>query len=298
MSTLKARLAVTKGQLFGRSGGVSKDDVEWCYRTILRRVPESIEVVEEHQEKSDLRQLVADFLQSPEYAKVAATRGLEIELPAATYIALGVQCFSSSFLRRLGVRHWSGPFDWTFSSLPMIAHCIADDFATFLDRDQYEPVPVEQRPNGPTVNRVQHRFYLSQFGVQFVFNHHDVHLDAGYAYIRRCVDRFRHALVSPGLKVFLVTCRQSPDVVTNLQQLAARISERTQHFRLVAFVIDSGPSPPLPAIVQLMCEPNLVVYGYSSVSPWGAVSFEDALDEACVARIFAKEAVTAFNGAL
>jgi hypothetical protein len=267
---------------------VSKDDVFWAYRTILRRTPESDEVIDEHHRTSDLRKLVEVILRSSEYATIAGTMRSQIELPAATYVALGTHCFSSSFLRRLGVREWSGPFDWTFSSLPMVAHCIADDFKTFLDRSQYEPVPVDQRPNGPTVNRVQHRFYLTTFGVQYVFNHHDVHLDEGYEYLVRCVERFRAALQSPQHKVFLATCWMSTEVLAQLRQVCDALRARTQTFRMVAFAIEPDTNDVLPAVQPLADERHLVAWSYRPASPWGAVAFADAIDETCMARTFAR----------
>ncbi len=269
--------------------GVSREDVEWAYRTILRRTPESTDVITQHLRKRGLRELVAEFLMSPEYVKVAVTLNSQTLLQAGTYISLGTHCFSSSLLRRLGVRSWSGPFDWTFTSLPMVTHCIADDFAAFLDRSQYEPVPETERPNGPTVNRVQHRFYRSQFGVQYVFNHHDVHLQDGYDYIVRCVERFRAALKSDGPKVFLATSWSSNGAVEQLKEMHARLSERTEGFRIVAVVVENERSDAIPSARKLCDETGLVVWSYTPVSTWGAVSFEDSVDESSLARILALE---------
>jgi hypothetical protein len=41
----------------------------------------------------------------------------------------------------------------------------------------YRPVPVHGRPAGQKVNRVNHAGFLQKFGIKFVFNHHDVHLE-------------------------------------------------------------------------------------------------------------------------
>ena len=269
---------------------MTRDDVSWCYRTLLRREPESSEIIDLHLGAPSLRSLISDFLDSAEHATVAATRSARQQLPEASYLSLGTHCFSSALLRRLGVRHWSGPFDWTFCSLPMVAHCLADDFAAFLDRSQYEPVPVDARPNGPTVNRVQHRFYHSQFGVAFVFNHHDVHLDPGYDYMVRCVDRFREALRAPTPKVFLATLRQTETSLLELQHLAAVLRQQAGRFRLVAFLIDSDTSRPLPVARPLPGGDDFCAYRFSASSPWGAVAFADSIDETCMATVFAQEA--------
>lgn len=291
--SIKFLTSITRGPLFRRTQGpLSEEDVHWAYRTFLRRTPESDEVVRKYQSTSDLRTLVESFLRSPEYATIAGTIHSQIKLPAATYAVLGTHCFSGSFLGRLGVREWSGPFDWIFSSLPMVAHCIADDFKTFLDRSHYEPVPVDQRPHGPAVNRVQHRFYLSTFGVQYVFNHHDVHLDEGYDYIVRCVKRFRAALRSPQPKVFLTTCRRSAETLAQLRQVAEALQAHSQNFRIVGFAIEPEANSMLPVVEHLADEKHLVAWSYRPVSQWLGVTFADAIDETCMARIFARSVAT------
>ena len=49
-------------------------------------------------------------------------------------LSLGSACFTARFMERHGLRRHAGPFDWVFSSPTMVEHCVADDFASFLDR--------------------------------------------------------------------------------------------------------------------------------------------------------------------
>ncbi len=51
---------------------VTRDDVIWCYRTLLRREPESEEAVRFHANCTDLRTLVHRFITCEEFARVHA----------------------------------------------------------------------------------------------------------------------------------------------------------------------------------------------------------------------------------
>jgi SAM-dependent methyltransferase len=53
---------------------VTRDDVIWCYRTLLRREPESEEVVRLHTDCSDLRTLVQRFITCEEFSRAHALR--------------------------------------------------------------------------------------------------------------------------------------------------------------------------------------------------------------------------------
>ena len=55
-------------------------------------------------------------------------------------LSLGSLCAAAKFLQRHQLRAHAGPFDWVFSSPEMVAHCLDDDFAAFLDRTQYVPI--------------------------------------------------------------------------------------------------------------------------------------------------------------
>lgn len=67
-------MTVLKRLTTGLTRGVSRDDVFWCYRTFLRREPESEEVVRYYSAVKDLRTLVLYFIGSEEYASVRSLR--------------------------------------------------------------------------------------------------------------------------------------------------------------------------------------------------------------------------------
>jgi Putative papain-like cysteine peptidase (DUF1796) len=239
---------------------------------------------------ASVQRLLDRMLDAPEAQATLTPRMLRgnVGLPAqASVISLGTHCYTSAFLQRWGLREWSGPFDWIFASVAMVAHCLEDDFAVFLDRGQYEPIPPERRSH-PDVNRVDHRFYRDRFGVASVFNHHDVHLDAGHAYLVRCVERFRSALASPGPKLFVLTSAWSPRLVPDLQRLAAVLADRTPDFRLVALLVDQ-PGPLVAEAGLVVAAGPLAVYRVAPRSAWEPLQFEDPTDEICLARLLGIE---------
>ncbi|HWJ71256.1 MAG TPA: DUF1796 family putative cysteine peptidase [Sphingobium sp.] len=113
--------------------------------------------------------------------------------PVRAILSLGTHCLTSHVLKTFGLKRFSGPFDWIFSSMPMAAHCIEDDFRTFLDQHHHEQIPQKDRVV-PDANFCEHRFYRDHYGVKTIFNHYDVTLPEHHAYYVRCVERFRQSL--------------------------------------------------------------------------------------------------------
>lgn len=162
-------------------------------------------------------------------------------------VSLGSFCHAAMALKRAELRRWSGPFDWIFSNLAMAAHCLQDDFATFLDPAHWASVPVGERVT-PEANRCEHRFYRERFGVRFVFNHHDPAASEQDAdYLRRCVARMRLALRSPAWKLFTVV---QPGAVTleRLQPLLAALQATTSNYVVLALQFNAPAPSAAPAV--------------------------------------------------
>ena len=102
---------------------------------------------------------------------------------------------TSMMLKRAGLKAFSGPFDWIFSSFDMVRDCIESDFADFLNIDYLKPVPAERR-QAPTLNFCDHILYKQRYGLDSIFNHYDPRDPERYNYLRRCVRRFRALLAS------------------------------------------------------------------------------------------------------
>ncbi|WP_373320663.1 DUF1796 family putative cysteine peptidase, partial [Acetobacter estunensis] len=52
-------------------------------------------------------------------------------------VSLGSFCFTAQMIQDAGLRRFSGPFDWVFSTPEIIQHCISDNFSDFLQRKNY-----------------------------------------------------------------------------------------------------------------------------------------------------------------
>jgi len=112
-------------------------------------------------------------------------------------ISLGCNCQMAHVLKTLGLRGWSGPFDWIFTMPGMVRDCLADDFAALTDHAQLESIPVAER-RGPEIWKGRHRLYRERHGLECVFNHHDPSADpADYAFLTEGVRRLRGALDQP-----------------------------------------------------------------------------------------------------
>jgi hypothetical protein len=236
-----------------------------------------------------LEALVGDLLQQHATAERHTPKLLTTLMggvPKAHYISLGTHCFTASLLNRWGLRGASGPFDWLFSSVPMIIHCLEDEFSTFLDRSLYEPVPEADRRDGPMSNRVHHSFYRNTFGVQHVFNHHDAHLDEPYAHFMRCVERFRSTMQSADLKVLVLARTRYSDSSADLFQLRDVLRQYGTPFRLLAFEVPPGSSQrqASPKLSTLQVEGELQQFVFEPCSPWEPLRFADLLDEHVLIR--------------
>jgi len=262
------------------------------YQAILAREPDAAGLASQAgsalRGPTALAQVLRAMLDTPE--AVAVNRPLLLSALGrveTSIVSLGTHCFTSEFLKRQGLRAWAGPFDWVFSTIPMVAHCIRDDFASFLDRSQYRPVPVEHRRHGADVNRVDHAYYLEHFGVQRVFNHHDVHEDADYAYITRCVERFRGALRGTRPALFVCTVAARAHTLAQVQALADAVHDAGggRHRVLAVLVDDAATGRLAPQVGVVHDDARLLALRFESMSAWQPLEFEDPLDELVLAKV-------------
>lgn len=159
---------------------------------------------------------------------------------AVNHVALGTFCHAASALRDAGLRRWTGPFDWIFSTPAMIEACLADDFAALLDPGQLESVPAESRTNGAD-RQCRHPAYEARYGLPILFNHHDpARLPADRRALERAVGRLRAALAGPGRNCFYMLSEYRwPE--EELGALAARLDRYPSRNLLVVIAVESGP---------------------------------------------------------
>jgi hypothetical protein len=117
------------------------------------------------------------------------------------FISIGPYCKTAEILKASSNKQESYPFDWGFSSLQMVKHCIDDSFKTFLDTSQAYDIKE---------NYSRHKFYESMldtkdinshidevFGpdnkyIPSIFPHHNI-ITCHEAFKRRC-ERFMNAI--------------------------------------------------------------------------------------------------------
>ena len=172
----------------------------------------------------------------------------------------------------------------------MVTHCLEDDFVTFLDRRELEPVPEEQRL-GPGISRCDHRHYRDRFGVHHVFNHHDAHLDDGYAYFQRCVARLRGKLALDRPKTLLLCTHERSQSQAQLLQLRDALERRTQNFRVVAVSVRPSTGNLWAQLSVQHQDDTLHVYALTPSSTWEPLQFADPADDLCVARALERSAL-------
>lgn len=125
------------------------------------------------------------------------------------FCSLGSFCYSAQLLRRNNLREESNPFDWLFSSIDMVKHCIEDDFKSFLDKSYYHTVGPHE---GSTKIRCNHRLYSLNADYNPVFNHHNpLENDDDYQHFVRSIDRFKKILKSDDKKVFVYINRPNDE---------------------------------------------------------------------------------------
>jgi hypothetical protein len=184
-----------------------------------------------------------------------------------TPISLGADCVVAFMLERMGLREASYPFDWLFSSLPMVEHCLEDDFASFLDPSQHEPL---------THKRSDHRLYRDRFGIERVFNHHGMPRELEH--FERAVERFRTA-PDPVFIHIVVATPPDPDCL-------ARVRAKLRGPLLAYFI--------KPAAVNVEAPPGVPVLALPG--KWDPGAFPVLADERGFTRRFAEDITAARQG--
>lgn len=200
--------------------------------------------------------------------------------PGPDHVALGGHCHATQLLKTLGLRTWSGPFDWLFSAPGMVSDCLEDDFATFLDRRHLESVPLHER-HGPDITRCRHLVYGPRYGLPFIFNHHDpAACEDDYARLERSVARLRRALADPaGHRFYLLAITPTgSDAIVRLCDNLAR-HRPAHHLTLIQVAPERGEPR---AAARSVVRPNLTVHDVVTRTPSLGLRFGDPADDALV----------------
>jgi len=147
--------------------------------------------------------------------------------------SLGYRCTSAGILKSLGLKAESYPFDWMVSRLPLIEHCVKNDFVEFLNQDNYTNKIESATYDYPTTDPESRQWicnesirinefyksveigsihihlapYLSTdydaYSHNLMMNHHDITTEKDHEYYKRCVNRWLNMRQSPGKKLSL-----------------------------------------------------------------------------------------------
>ena len=218
--------------------------------------------------------MLNDMLSGPE------ARSLRACPPdGVNYIGLGSHCYVAWKLKGMGVKRASYPFDWLFSNAGMVAHCLSDDFRTFLDPSFYAA--------SHDTNATEHMFYRSHFDVDDVFAHHDPRNEEDYAYFVRCVDRFRSLLSDRGNTVLPLVSRGNLKHPEAFERIADCLTGSSSGARLrLVTVLEPDKGMSTAGFFPIAERGSHRHVGYRPSSPLGSLGFGSPIDDAMVSALF------------
>lgn len=185
--------------------------------------------------------------------------------------SLGSLCHSSQLLKRNEIKICSYPFDWVFSGLEMIMHCLEDDFRVFLDKSYY--VDIQNRWNN---NQCGHKYYHLN-----LFNHFDPRNEKDYNYYIRCVDRFRSLLLQEDYKLFTMMFininldKANETIINDLVNFNNKFSKYTTNYTLLVILHMPDKKKNYHNFIYI---DNIHILELHTVSKSGGVEFGDNND--------------------
>lgn len=155
------------------------------------------------------------------------------------WVSIGTFCHAASALREAGLRQWSGPFDWIFSTPALVADAIEEDFENFLAPRYLQSVPEHLLTPG-TTRQCRHLLFEERYRLPTLFNHHDpVSSQEDRETLARAIARFRSALANPrGNTFFMLSDR--PRVEADLDRLERLFLRHGSQHRMVVVTLEAG----------------------------------------------------------
>ena len=201
--------------------------------------------------------------------------------PVTHLASLGSFCLTGNILKNNGLRRYSLPFDWIFSSPQMLIDCLQDDFSAFLDRRHYRSIS-----DGRWNPGAEHELYLQKYGIAAVFAHRDPTREEDYLYFKRCVDRFRDLLRSRDSKLFLIMGRPNHALPDDFPRVLEQLSRLTTSFVLLGVDVLDPTTDGQCALSQIARIDQHSLYRYlpSFYDAEGA-RFPDRIDDWNVLRL-------------
>jgi hypothetical protein len=286
-------------EIFGRSR--IRHLVRDLYRAILGREPDSDgarayeSLIRKIGPERAIPKMLKAFLGSAEYrgrADALAVSHINTTLalqgdrlingrPVGHLVSLGSFCLPSLIFRDNGLRRYSLPFDWIFSTPQMVRDCLADDFAMFLDRRHFRSISHQRKDPG-----AEHEFYRERYGLPALFAHRDPTQEPDYLYFTRCVTRFRQLLRSEDAKSFLLIGRANHDLANEFPRLLEALGRATTNFALLCIELLDPTEPGLSALVPVARTGDHALHRFTPSSYNAEGGFlPDKLDEWTLLRL-------------
>ena len=79
------------------------------------------------------------------------------------FVSIGFCCSTAEILRAIGLLKNGYPFDWLFSSLKMVKHCLETRFKYYLDKQYYQ-----------NDDAMRHTYYQDMIKTEQVYRHHEL----------------------------------------------------------------------------------------------------------------------------
>lgn len=272
------------------------------YREILDRPADNggietyTRVLQEFNVDAAVPKIVRSLLKSPEYLskssqnahllldKISGKGSRTINGRKVSHIiSLGTHCLTGFYLKKYGMKRYSLPLDWLFSSPETVLHCFRDDFRTFLDRENYTSITKQRGSNEPGAN---HQFYLEEHGVKDMFAHRDPCSIEDYQYFVAGVDRFRALKRNNEGKLFFMIVRPEYDASKHYAALADCIDALMPNsvFICVQLRVATGQV----ACHSMRCVEKSTDHAFYEFQPSSTemgLGFEDPIDDLALMRL-------------
>ncbi|MBH0124179.1 DUF1796 family putative cysteine peptidase [Enterobacter sp. ESY66] len=148
-------------------------------------------------------------------------------------VSLGNHCLTATLLKKYGLKKYSYPFDWIFSSPEMVIDCIEDGFSTLLNKKYHSSI-TSCRKNNDFEPGSSHSLYEEKYNIKELFTHRDITKADDYNYFKRSAERFNSVLKSKGGKIFVMVSRREHNLEKHFYDIVDCLNKKTKDFVLIA----------------------------------------------------------------
>ncbi|MHA6205829.1 DUF1796 family putative cysteine peptidase [Dyella soli] len=198
-------------------------------------------------------------------------------------VSIGTHCLTSFLLKKHGLKQYSLPFDWLFSSPATILHCLEDSFATFLDAKHYSPVTSRRASKEPGAD---HLFYRHRHGVGDMFAHRDPSTPDDYRYLQKTVYRFNKLMALPDAKLFVMIARPVHNAIRAFPLISDKIRSMTENSAFLCIQLrEPTLQPGCHSMNLLRSNDDHALYEFQPSSGELGIGFDELIDDLAIMRL-------------